>query len=540
MNMNMNIRTFLAILLSFLVVFVYQYFFAKNLETSKQEQAQTQTQAQPGQQPAAVPAAVPGAPAVKTPAAAPVAKAAPASRDIRVETPLYTAIFSTRGGALKSFKLKEYKATLEEASPLIEMIQVQEGSEFPLATGFTDSSVNLDADIVYEADRKELDLTKDAKPGRLVFSLAYPGQYRVEKIFTFNPDRYAFDLEVRFQNSTNIALSQNLFMKWSEELGKKGIDEEGAIAQVKDTTEREAGPKLEKKAYGPDVRWGGFENKFFIGAMIPKQPALTSASFAKDARGQVVVNLEGPKNTIPSGQAGVFNYTLYVGPKEYERLKAEGAGLETAINVGSWMKWLAFPFLFLMQFLYSYVGNYGWVIVIITVLTKIIFWPLGNKSYKSMKEMQKVQPKLTEIKERYKDDKQKMNAAVMELYKSHKINPLGGCLPVVIQIPVFIALYQLLSYAIELRHAPFFWWIQDLSAKDPYYITPIIMGATMLIQQKMSPPMGDPMQQKMMLLMPVVFTFLFLNFPSGLVIYWLINNVLSIGQQYYINKAPTA
>jgi len=538
--MSMNIRTFLAILLSFLVVFVYQYFFAKNLETSKQEQAQTQTQTQPGQQQAPAPAAMPGAPAVTAPAQAPVAKAAPAARDIRVETPLYTAVFSTRGGALKSFKLKEYKATLEGNSPLIEMVQVQEGSEFPLATGFTDSSVNLGADIVYEVDRKELDLTRDATPGRLVFSVSYPGQYRVEKIYTFNPDRYAFDLEVRFQNNTNVALSQNLSMKWYEELDKKGIEEEGAIAQVKDSTEREAGPKLEKKAYGPDVRWGGFENKFFIGAMIPKQPALTSASFAKDARGQVVVNLEGPKNTIPPGQAGVFNYTLYVGPKEYDRLKAEGAGLETAINVGSWMKWLAFPFLYLMQFLYKYVGNYGWVIIIITILTKIIFWPLGNKSYKSMKEMQKVQPKLTEIKERYKDDKQKMNAAVMELYKSHKINPLGGCLPVVIQIPVFIALYQLLSYAIELRHAPWIWWVQDLSAKDPYYITPIIMGATMLIQQKMSPPMGDPMQQKMMLLMPVVFTFLFLNFPSGLVIYWLFNNILSIGQQYYINKAPTA
>jgi YidC/Oxa1 family membrane protein insertase len=536
--MSMNIRTFLAILLSFLVVFVYQYFFAKNLETPKQDQTQTQaqTQAQSGQQQAAAPVAVPGAPALKTP----VAKAAPAARDIQVETPLYTAVFSTRGGALKSFKLKEYKATLEENSPLIEMIQVQDGSELPLATGFTDSSVNLGADTLYEADRKGLDLTKDAKPGRLVFSLAYPGQYRVEKVYTFNPERYAFDLEVRFQNNTNIALSQNLFMKWYEEVGKKDIDEEGAIAQVKDSTEREAGPKLEKKAYGPDVRWGGVENKFFIGAMIPKQPALTSASFAKDARGQVVVNLEGPKNTIPSGQAGVFNYTLYVGPKEYERLKAEDVGLEAAINVGSWMKWLAFPFLFLMQFLYKYVGNYGLAIIIITVLTKIIFWPLGNKSYKSMKEMQKVQPKMAELKERYKDDKQKLNTAVMELYKTHKINPLGGCLPVVIQIPVFIAFYQLLSYAIELRHAPFFGWIQDLSAKDPYYITPIIMGATMLIQQKMTPAMGDPMQQKMMLLMPVVFTFLFLNFPSGLVIYWLINNVLSIGQQYYINKAPTA
>jgi YidC/Oxa1 family membrane protein insertase len=531
--MSTNTRTFLAILLSFIVVFAYQYYFGKNQEAQKQEQAQTQ----PVQQQAVTPAVAPGAPSVK--ALSPAVKAAPAAKDIRIETPLYTAVFSTRGGALKSFKLKEYKATLEEGSPLIEMIQVQDGSELPLATGFTDSSLNLGADVMYEADRKELDLVRDARPGKIVFSFVVPGQYRTEKVYTFHPDRYSFDLEVRFQNSMNVALNQNLSLKWYEELGKKGIDEEGAIAQVKDSTEREAGPKLEKKAYGPDVRWGGFENKFFIGAMIPKQPALTSASFAKDTRGQVVVNLEGPKNTIPPGQAGIFNYTLYVGPKEYDRLKAEGAGLEAAINIGNWMKWLAFPFLILMQFLYNYVGNYGWAIIIITVLTKVLFWPLGNKSYKSMKEMQKVQPRMAELKERFKDDKQKLNAAVMELYKTHKINPLGGCLPVIIQIPVFIAFYQLLSYSIELRHAPFFGWIQDLSAKDPYYITPIIMGATMLIQQKMTPPMGDPMQQKMMLFMPVIFTFMFLSFPSGLVIYWLFNNILSIGQQYYINKATT-
>jgi len=537
--MSMNIRTFVAIFLSFLVVFIYQYFFAKHLETQKQEPAQTQTEAQPQAQPgqqATAPAAAPSSPVVKAPAA----KAASAARDIQIETPLYTAVFSTRGGALKSFKLKQYKATLDEASPLIEMVQVMEGSELPLSTAFADSSVNLPGDALFEADRKGLDLIKAAKAETLTFSLAVPGQYRVEKIYTFHPERYAFDLEVRFQNSTNVALSQNIVLRWYEELGKKGIDEEGAVAQVKGSTERDSGAKFEKKAYGPDVSWGGFDNKFFLAAMIPKQPALTSTSFVKDAQGQIVVNMEGPKNTIPSGQAGVFNYTLYVGPKEYDLLKAENVGLEPAINIGSWMKWLAFPLLILMQFLYKYVGNYGIVIIIITIITKILFWPLGNKSYKSMKEMQKVQPKMAEIKERYKDDKQKMNAAVMELYKTHKINPLGGCLPVVIQIPVFIAFYQLLSYAIELRHAPFFGWIQDLSAKDPYYITPIIMGATMVLQQKMTPAMGDPLQQKMMLLMPVVFTFLFLNFPSGLVIYWLFNNILSIGQQYYINKAPAA
>ncbi len=536
-----NIRTFLAILLSFLVVFVYQYFFAKNLETQKQESAQTQ--AQQGQQQAAAPAAAPGAPAGTVPSKSPTVKTAtaPAARDIRIETPLYTAVFSTRGGALKSFLLKQYKATLEEGSPLIEMVQVQEGSELPLSVAFTDSSVNLPGDAPYEVDKKSLDLTNDTTPQKLVFSLAASGQYRVEKIYTFYPDRYSFDLEVRFQNSATAPLSENANLMWLAEAGKKDAEqEEGAIAQVKSSTEREAAAKLEKKLYGPDVQWGGFESKFFLGAIIPKQPALTSIAFNKDTRGQIVVSLEGPKNTIPQGQAGTFGYTVYVGPKDYELLKQQGVGLEAAINIGNWMKWLAFPFLFAMQFLFKYVGNYGIVIIIITILTKIIFWPLGNKSYKSMKEMQKVQPKMTELKERYKDDKQKLNAAVMELYKTHKINPLGGCLPVVIQIPVFIALYQLLSYAIELRHAPFVWWIQDLSAKDPYYITPIIMGATMLIQQKMTPAMGDPMQQKMMMLMPVVFTFLFLSFPSGLVIYWLINNVLSIGQQYYINKAPTA
>ncbi|HQM90362.1 MAG TPA: membrane protein insertase YidC [Syntrophales bacterium] len=538
--MSTNVRTFLAILLSFIVVFIYQYFFAKNLETQKQEQAQTQTQTQTAQPPATAPVGAPAVPAAARPAPAAAVRAAAPAKDIRVETPLYTAVFSTRGGALKSLKLKEYKATLDEGSPLIEMVAVQEGSELPLSTAFTGSTIDLPGDVAFEADRKELDLTGGAGPGRLVFTCAVPGQYRVEKIYTFLPDRYSFDLEVRFVNATNAALNQSLSIRWLEELSKKGLEEEGAVARAKNSTEREAGAKLEKKAYGPDIQWGGFENKFFLAAMIPKQPALTTATFARDARGQVVVTLDGPKNTIPPGQPGVFNYTLFVGPKEYNRLKAEDAGLEAAINVGNWMKWLAYPILFFMQYLYKYVGNYGLVIILITMLTKLLFWPLGNKSYKSMKEMQKVQPKLNEIKERYKDDKQKMNAAVMELYKTHKINPLGGCLPMIIQIPVFIALYQLLSYAIELRHAPFVWWIQDLSAKDPYYITPIIMGATMLIQQKMSPPMGDPMQQKMMLLMPVVFTFLFLNFPSGLVIYWLVNNVLSIGQQYYINKSPTA
>jgi YidC/Oxa1 family membrane protein insertase len=267
---------------------------------------------------------------------------------------------------------------------------------------------------------------------------------------------------------------------------------------------------------------------------------------AKDATNHMIsVSLRGAKNTIPAGQAGIFSYTLFLGPKDHSILKAQGGHLEDAIDFGSWLKWLAMPMLFILKFFNQYINNYGLSIILLTVLIKVIFWPLGNKSYTSMKEMQKLQPKMQEMREKYKNDKQRLSQETMALYKAHHVNPLGGCLPMVIQIPVFFGLYKTLLYAIELRHSPLFWWIQDLSAPDTLFghvygfavgPLPILMGATMFIQQKMTPMGGDPMQAKIMLWMPIVFTVMFLNFPSGLVIYWLFNNIISIGQQYYINK----
>jgi YidC/Oxa1 family membrane protein insertase len=311
----------------------------------------------------------------------------------------------------------------------------------------------------------------------------------------------------------------------------------GPVSYVAKDVEREKVTKMETpKSLGPDVSWGGFESKYFIAAMIPQNPSLTSLSLSKDSSNMVSTSLKGPKNIIPPGQAGFFTYKLFLGPKDYNILKAQGVGLENAIDFGSWLKWLAMPLLLSLKFLYNYVHNYGIAIIILTILIKILFWPLGNKSYKSMKEMQKLQPKMLELREKYKNDKARLSQETMALYKAYKVNPMGGCLPMIIQIPVFFGLYKALLYAIELRHSPFFLWIQELSAKDPYYITPIIMGATMVFQQKMTPVSGDPTQAKIMLWMPVIFTFMFLNFPSGLVIYWLFNNILSIGQQYYINK----
>jgi YidC/Oxa1 family membrane protein insertase len=258
-----------------------------------------------------------------------------------------------------------------------------------------------------------------------------------------------------------------------------------------------------------------------------------------------------PDGEIRPGTQHTYHYSLFFGPKSMKILKQAGHDLGKALNFG-WFTVLAKPCVWLMNRLYSVIPNYGIAIIILTVLIKIVLWPLGSKSYKSMSEMKKIQPLMKDIREKYKNDKKKMNEEVMGLYRTYKINPLGGCLPMVVQLPVFFALYRMLYQAIELRHAPFFLWIDDLSAPDrlfhfgfsipfmePPYGIPvltIIMGATMLLQQKMSPPMGDPTQAKMMMFMPLIFTVIFINFSSGLVLYWLVNNILSISQQYYIQK----
>lgn len=240
---------------------------------------------------------------------------------------------------------------------------------------------------------------------------------------------------------------------------------------------------------------------------------------------------------IDNGESVNFKYSSYFGPKKKEYLSKSGNQYEEAIHYG-FFHFLSQPLMTVLKFFYKYIGNYGFSIILLTVCIKILFWPLTQKSYSSMKGMQKLQPEMKKLREKFGDDKQRLNQEMMKFYKEHKVNPLGGCLPMVIQIPVFIALYRVLLEAIELRHAPFMLWLTDLSAKDPYYITPLVMGATMFLQQKMTPTNMDPTQEKLMLMMPIVFTFIFLNFPSGLVIYWLTNNILTIFQQYLIRRQP--
>jgi len=559
----MDKRTILAIVLSLAVLLVYQIFFVKPPVPSKG----TAPQASTGQVRQDADAPSTPAPAATTASARPALKSAVGPqappRDITVETAHYKAVFSTRGAALKSLKLKDYyrdchectddiwpkikglvtgvKAPLKPKTPeFVELVDVREGMPYPLAVTFPESGADVAPDEVFETAQSKLDLTGSRQKQQLVFSKSFHNNVKIEKIFSFDPSGYTIGMDVKVHNLTGTPITQIPQLNWYQYVDPQKIDDsyghEGPIVSVGGSVELQEVKKLQGQAIqGPNVLWGAFESKYFIASFIPENPSLTNAVMTRDEANMVAVGLKGRKEIIPGGQSSVFSYALYLGPKQYDLLKRLGVGLENAIDFG-WFKWLAIPALYILNFLYGFVLNYGIAIIILTTIIKIIFWPLGNMSYKSMNEMKKLQPKIEALKQKYKNDQTKIGQETMALYREHKVNPFSGCLPMLIQIPVFFGLYKALMYSIELRHSPFFFWIQDLSAKDPYYITPIIMGATQFITQKMTPAMGDPMQQKIMLLMPVIFTFFFLNFPSGLVIYWLWNNILQIGQQYYINK----
>jgi YidC/Oxa1 family membrane protein insertase len=279
---------------------------------------------------------------------------------------------------------------------------------------------------------------------------------------------------------------------------------------------------------------------YFVGAWMP--PAESVNSFygkTQDGGRHVIGYKTTTASKIAPGQDVGITTTLYAGPKEHQRLLKQAEGMTYTVDYG-WLTVIASPLFDLLHYIHGWVKNWGWAIIILTILIKLVFYPLSAASYKSMANMRRVQPKMQSIKERYGDDKQKQQQAMMELYKTEKINPLGGCLPIVVQIPVFIALYWVLLESVEMRQAPFALWITDLSSADPYFVLPVLMGATMLVTQLLSPQMGDPLQRKVMMALPVVFTVFFAFFPAGLVLYWVVQNLLSIAQQWMITRQVEA
>ena len=281
--------------------------------------------------------------------------------------------------------------------------------------------------------------------------------------------------------------------------------------------------------------WVAWLQHYFVTAWVADPQQTNQVTTRKDSKGNYIIGYTSPTMSVAAGQHAQTTATLYAGPKIQSHLKALSPGLELTVDYG-FLWFIAQPIFWLLGVIHSILGNWGWSIIALTVLIKLAFFPLSAASYKSMARMRAVAPRMAELKEQHAGDRQKLSQGMMELYKKEKINPLGGCLPILVQMPVFLSLYWVLLESVEIRQAPFMFWLTDLSSKDPFFILPIIMGASMFVQQKLNPTPPDPMQAKVMKLLPIIFTFFFLWFPAGLVLYWVVNNLLSIGQQWYITR----
>jgi YidC/Oxa1 family membrane protein insertase len=545
-----NYRAFLAILISFVILLGYQYFFVgfNQPAAPPTQPAPATTAVQPGatpQPPASVPAAAPTAPVPALPAYDRQPK------EITVETDLYSAVISEDGGAIRSFVLKEHKETHAPESKGMQLVKTDAAQGAPLQFSW---GTLVGTQLLYGSSGEGIKLSAGDNKKELRMEARTSSGLVIERVFGFANDSYLIDLKVTVKNTTEGLLQGNPQMHL---VGKHflGVDSpaegflfagpasyiSGQLHEVPADDFKE-GPKTLQGA----IDWAGYASNYFLSGLIPLEGS--AASFTMQGNNDLTrMQLTGNLDSLQPGAAKEYKYLVFFGPKKLTMLKELGYNLDKSLDFG-WFDIIAKPTLWLLNWFYSFCRNYGIAIILVTILFKAVFWPISQKGMKSMKNMQKLQPKMVKIKEKYKSDPAKMNQEVMNLYKTYKVNPLGGCLPMVLQIPVFFALYKVLLMGIELRHAPFMLWITDLAAPDrlwigfdiPYLgglpVLTLLMGASMFFQQKLTPTTADPMQAKIMMFLPVIFTFMFLNFASGLVLYWFVNNLLSILQQVLINR----
>jgi YidC/Oxa1 family membrane protein insertase len=463
----------------------------------------------------------------------------PSGQTVMLETDLVLVGLDARGGVISSWELKRHHTAPPEEKPVQ---LVHQGANFkgPLSISTSDGAADkLLREGLYaiERDFTALDSAHPVGHATLRFRDSASGLTVVKRL-TFHQGSYLVDVDVTVEGlpgAYDVVLGTNFgIVEWGD--GFIGLI--GSALQVDGKVEKETpdkGAEIERKGA---VQWVALQDKYFLSVLMPKS---ANAAWAKKEEEKLV----SAGVRVPAG-GPTTALQLYAGPKEYDTLRSLNVGLEETIDFGwfifgSWsvVKAVAKPIFYVLRFINEYTHNYGLTIILLTMGIKLLFVPLQFKSYKSMKQMQMIQPKVLGLQEKYKDDRDKLNKELIKLYRDHKVNPVGGCLPMVLQMPVFVALFNILYMTIDLRQAPFFGWITDLSVQDPYYVLPIIMGATMVIQQKITPTTMDPTQAKIMLVLPVFMTFLFINFPAGLVLYWLTNNVLTIGQQVLTDRLYT-
>lgn len=462
---------------------------------------------------------------------------------VTITTDVFKVQISPDGGVFQNLELLKYPDNVDSEKDMV-LFESAPPRIYLAQTGLTGGLYPNHATRfhILPGDRT---LGENSDEIRLVMNAEKDG-VRLTKTYTFKRGSYIVDVDQKVTNLSHEPIHASLYLQLLRDserpegqsrfistfTGPAVYSEEDKFQKVKFDNIGEGRMDHVTKT---DNGWVGMVQHYFVSAFIPQDKVARENYTKKVGENLYAIGTVIPLGTIAPNASASNDSKLYVGPQESRLLEKTAPGLELVKDYG-WLTIIAKPIFWLMTQIHNEVGNWGWTIILLTCLIKLVFAPLSAASYRSMARMKQFTPRITELRERYKDDKQRMNKELMSLYKAEKINPLGGCLPVVVQIPVFISLYWVLLASVEIRNAPWLGWIQNLAAPDPYFILPVIMAGSMFIQQKMSPPPPDPLQAKMMMFLPIAFSITFFFFPSGLVLYWVVNNLLSIAQQYYITR----
>ncbi len=473
----------------------------------------------------------------------------PKSRLIEVNTDVFKIGIDTKGGNIVSLKLKKFPVSLKEKdNPSVlltdkpEKLYIAESALMGKAGPDTRTQL-----AQYKASAKSYTLTNNELKVNLIWT--NPQGVEVVKTYTFKKDSYLIHVAYNVTNNSSKPWTGQFY----SQLTRKNVKESGthlfqihpyfgaAISSPQKRYDEVSFKDMKSTPINQSTKdgWAAMVQRYFVSAWVPDADKTFHYYSKASANDIYTIGMASNPITVKPGATVTVGSKLYSGPEVTSVLKSIAPGLEQTVSYG-WLWFISVIVFWVMAKIYWVVGNWGWSIILVTVLIKLIFFPLSAKSYKSMARMRGLQPKIKALRERHADDKQKQSQAMMELYKKEKVNPVGGCLPILVQIPVFFALYMVLIESVQLRQAPWILWIHDLSVPDPYFILPVLMGITMFVQQKLNPPPPDPTQAKVMMFLPVIFTVLFAYFPAGLVLYWVVNNGLSILQQWYITRKVEA
>jgi YidC/Oxa1 family membrane protein insertase len=468
----------------------------------------------------------------------------PKGETLQVETDFLRAEISLAGGDLRRLELKTHRATLDKNKNFV-LFENKPDHVYIAQSGLIgDNLPNHRSNYTASATSYKLDGGSDKIEVRL--DAAESGGVKVTKVYRFYRSSYVIDVTHEIANQRSAEIQPFAYFQLLRD--KKPPDGDSAMLPTytgaavyteKEKFQKVAFEDIEKGkiSYPKNSNdgWIAILQHYFFSAVLPKNGTPREFYTRLLDGGLYSAGVIVPVGVIPAGKSGMLTVPHYAGPQEQDKLAKLAPGLDLTIDYG-WLTIIAVPLFWVLSWLYQWVGNWGVAIILLTVLIKLLFYPLSQASYRSMGKMRVLAPRLQKLKEQYGSDRQRLQQAMMELYKTEKINPLGGCLPIVVQIPVFIALYWALLASVELRHAPFMLWINDLSSPDPWFVLPVLMGASMIIQTRLNPEPPDPVQAKIMKIMPVAFSIFFFFFPAGLVLYWLVNNILSIAQQWHINR----